>query len=225
MALGNRKAAEEEILKGIAKFIPTHPGNVETYKEYLSNMNDKEFDAFIKRLNSEEEELFIVSPNLAKDRISIETNFKIAKEWGIEFFQKIWINEGNDIPPYLSNKKYLVCDPPIRRVSQLLREKISVAKDLKSIDKLTGQPTGKRSKTTTVSYPETQILAAMELNRTIEELLKYRGGDQKGLTNMLDSINKQGGVSLNELNKVPTKVKSTMTLKTLLTCMHLSNTL
>lgn len=220
---GNRAAATEVILTYIDKLMPGSP-NAEIYRQRFSEMSDKEFDEFMGQLEREEIFLTIQTPNLNKNKLSIERNFEIAKELGHEFFERIWMDEGNDIPPYLTNHKYLIVDLPLRRQAQLLTKKISIPKNNNTVDNLTGQPTGP-SKGSKISYPELQILAALGLDNCSIELMKYRGGDLKGFNVMNNSISKTGGVELSTLDKLGSKVKSTQTLHTYLTSMHLSNTL
>lgn len=220
---GNRAAATEVILTYIDKLMPGSP-NTEIYRQRFAEMSDKEFDEFMGQLEREEIFLTIQAPNLDKNKLSIERNFEIAKELGHEFFERIWMDEGNDIPPYLTNHKYLIVDLPLRRQAQLLTKKISIPKNNNTVDNLTGQPTGP-SKGSKISYPELQILAALGLDNCSIELMKYRGGDLKGFNVMNNSISKTGGVELSTLDKLGTKVKSTQTLYTYLTSMHLSNTL
>ena len=220
---GNRRAAESIILEYIEKLMPGSP-NTQIYRDRFSKMSDREFDEFISALESGETTLSIQAPNLSEHRLTIENNFKIAKELGHEFFERIWMDEGNDIPPYLTNHKYLVVDLPLRRQAQLLTKKISIPKNNTTIDNLTGQPTGE-SKGAKISYPELQLLAALGLDKCSTELIKYRGGDLKGFNAMNDMISKAGGVELDALDKLGTKVKSTQTLNTYLTAMHYSSTL
>ena len=220
---GNRAAATGVILTYIDKLMPGSP-NAEIYRQRFSEMSDKEFDEFMGQLEREEIFLTIQAPNLNKNKLSIERNFEIAKELGHEFFERIWMDEGNDIPPYLTNHKYLIVDLPLRRQAQLLTKKISIPKNNNTVDNLTGQPTGP-SKGSKISYPELQILAALGLDNCSIELMKYRGGDLKGFNVMNNSISKTGGVELSTLDKLGTKVKSTTTLHTYLTSMHLQNTL
>ena len=220
---GNRAAATEVILTYIDKLMPGSP-NTEIYRQRFAEMSDKEFDDFMGQLEREEIYLTIQAPNLSENKLLIERNFEIAKELGHEFFERIWMDEGNDIPPYLTNHKYLVIDLPLRRQAQLLTKKISIPKNNTTVDNLTGQPTGP-SKGSKISYPELQILAALGLDNCSIELMKYRGGDLKGFNAMNNSISKTGGVELSTLDKLGSKVKSTQTLNTYLTSMHLSNTL
>lgn len=220
---GNRKAAEKVIIEYIDKLIPGSP-NTAMYKELFEAMSDKEFDTFMTQLESGEIDLRIMSPNMADYQLTVERNLAIAKELGHEFFERVWIDEGGDTPRYLSNDAYLVVDLPLRRQAQLLTKKISIPRDNTTIDNLTGQPTGS-SKGSKISYPELQIMAAMGLEKSLVELMKYRGGDLKGFNAMNASISKTGGVDMESLDKLGTSVKSTTTLSTYLKTMHLANSL
>ena len=220
---GNRAAAEAVILEYIEKLMPGSP-NAQIYRDRFATMSDKEFDDFMGQLEREEVFLTIQAPNLSEHKLSIERNLAIAEELGHQFFERIWMDEGNDIPPYLTNHKYLIVDLPLRRQAQLLTKKISIPKNNNTVDNLTGQPTG-ASKGSKISYPELQVIAALGLDQCSVELMKYRGGDLKGFNAMNTQISKTGGVELETLDKLGTKVKSTQTLTTYLTAMHLANTL
>lgn len=216
---GTREATEAYILKWIGKIAPGGT-NVKIYQDLFASMSDKDFEAFMTSIETGEEMLAIISPNLSDEKITVENNLKVGDELGHDPYQRIWITdeEGNT---YLTPKKYLVTLQPFRRQAQLLVKKISIPEDNKSINNLTGQPsaTGK-SRGSKISYPETQIMAALNLDNALIEMLKYRGGDEKGFIAMNKSISQTGGVSLEALNKLGTRVKSTDTLRTFLTCMH-----
>ena len=218
---GNRSATENFILKYVAKLVPGDTSNVQIYKDRFAAMDDKQFEAFMQKIESGEEMLAIVVPNLSEHKVTMENNLKVAEELGHNFFERIWITPNDGSPPYLTPKKYLVFTQVLCRQAQLLVKKISIPEDNRSVNDLTGQPaaTGK-SRSSKISYPETQIMAALNLDNSLIEMLKYRGGDTKGFNAMNQSISKTGGVSLDALKKLNTRVKSTETLKTLLTCMH-----
>lgn len=220
---GNRKAAQEVILQYIDRILPGSP-NTQLYADLFASMDDAQFDDFMLKIERGESRLAIIAPNLAEHKLDIERNLDLAVELGHNFFERIWIDEGGDVPPYLSNVPYLVVDLPLRRQAQLLVKKISIPEDNKSIDDFTGQPTGK-SKGSKISYPETQVLSALQLDACQVEMLKFRGGDVKGFDSMNASISKTGSVSLNTLLALKTQVKSTLTFSTFLTSMHLDNTL
>ena len=219
---GNRKAAEDYILKYIDKILPGSE-NTQIYKDLFASMSDKDFDGFMKQLEEGSSRLAIISPNLDKVKLDVERNLKIGDELKHDFFERIWL-ENPDGSKYLSPIKYLIVDLPLRRQAQLLVKKISIPEDNKSVDDFTGQPTGK-SKGSKISYPEVQIMAAMNLDNCLTEFMKYRGGDVKGFDAMNASISKTGGVSQKAIEPLAGGVKSTETLNIFLTCMHLSNTL
>lgn len=218
----HRKEAEEFIYKYIGKI--AGPANVQIWKDRFESMSDKEFTDFLKACNEGKASLAVITPNLSDVKIDINTNFAVAEELGHKFFERIWIDEGNDIPAYLSNDEYLIVIYPIRRQAQMLEKKISIPADTRTIDDLTGQPSGP-SKGSAVSLPEIQIMAAQGMDNNLTELLKFRGGDEQGYDAMNKMISRTGGASIDALMKLNTRVKSTDTLSTYLTCMHLENTL
>lgn len=224
--MANRKAAEDFIIEYVCKIMGEGKDgpNAQLYINYFKSINDKEFDQYIKDLETEMKHLVIIAPNLAKTKISTERNLAIAKELGHSFFQRIWIEGQGDKPTYLTPIPYMVVDLPIRRQAQLLVKKISIPEDNKSVDEFTGQATGK-SKGAGISYPEVQVMAAMNLNNSLLEMIKFRGGDVKGFNAMNDSISRTGGVNLDAIKHVASGVESTRLLKTYLTTIHLKSTI
>lgn len=219
----NRKAAEAVILKYVDKLLPGSE-NTRLYKDLFAGMSDKQFDEWMGKLEAGEIRLAIIAPNLNEPKLEIERNLALAEELGHQFFERIWIDGSNEVPPYLSPIPYLIVDLPLRRQAQLLVKKRAIPEDTRSVDDFTGQPTGK-SKGSKISYPEMQILMALDLPASLTEWLKFRGGDVKGFDAMNRAISETGGVSLNAIAALGTKVKSTQTLSTFLTCAHLENTL
>jgi len=221
--MGDRKAATEFILKYVEKLLPGSP-NRARYEEMFAAMSDKQFDAFMQQLESGEINLSIISPNLTKDRLDLERNLKIADELGHNFFQRLVLTDPTTGLSYLTPLKYMVVDLPVRRQVQLLQKKVTIPENNKHVDELSGQSTG-ASKGSKISFPELQVLFAQDLQSTITELIKFRGGDTKGFNAMNRSIYETGGASIEHLALAGTKVKSVTTLSTLLKAMHLDNTL
>lgn len=221
--MSNRKAATEFILKYIDKLLPGSP-NRERYEELFAGLSDKQFDQFMQQLESGEVNLSIVAPNLGKQKLDLKRNLKIADELGHEFFQRLVLTDPTTGLSYLTPIKYMVVDLPVRRQVQLLQKKATIPENNKHVDELSGQSTGP-SKGSKISFPELQVLYAQNLDNTITELIKFRGGDTKGFNAMNRSIYETGGVSIEHLSKAGTKVKSVTTLTTLLKAMHLDNTL
>jgi hypothetical protein len=221
---GNRLAAEKEILKWIDKLCPGNGENKKLYETMFSKMSDEAFDKFISDLETGVKSLCVINPNFSKNGLDTARNLKLAKELGHEFFQRVWVPAKNGVPSYLTPNKYLIIDLPLRRQAQLLDKKISIPEDNNSVDNMTGQPTGK-SKGSKISYPEVQVLAALNQEQSLTELLKYRGGDQKGFNAMNTMISRTGHVSLDAIEPYSGEVKSTHSLQVMLNGMMLKNTL
>lgn len=220
---GNRKAAEDFIIKYIGKIAPGAT-NSEIYKNLFAEMTDADFEQFISDLESGKKFLPIIVPNFSNHGVTVENNLALAKELGHEFFQQLWYEGKNGDPSYLTPNKFLIVDLPVRRASQTLIKKISVPADNKTVDALSGQPTGD-SKGARLSYPELQVCASMGLTKSMVELMKYRGGDNAGFTAMNAFISRYGKVNQEVLKKFSGGATATRTLKTFLTAAHLSSTL
>lgn len=221
---GNRKAAEVELLECIEAIFPGS-ANTKIYQDIFSVMPDADFEQWINDLDSGVRYLALIAPELSEPSLSVESNLDLAEKWGHKFFERIWMDPQNGAPSYLSNDSYLIVDLPLKRQAQFLIKKISIPEDNRSIDTFTGQPTGK-SKGSKISWPELQILAALGgFDDTISEFFKFRGGDLQGFNAMNNMIANTGGVSLNAVASLGTKVKAVQSLSTLLTSMHLTNSL
>jgi hypothetical protein len=118
----------------------------------------------------------------------------------------------------------MVIDLPIRRQSQHLQKKRSIPENNRVIDQLSGQPTGP-SKGAKISYPELQVLAGMNMDSSLVELIKYRGGDKGGYNALNAMVGRYGAANLKTLSNYATGVQSTQTLKIFLTASHLKSTL
>lgn len=220
--MANREKATKYLLKYVDKIMPGGD-NRKYWQERLERLNDKQFEAFMKRLESGEEVIHVVSPNLAKDRVTVENNLKVAEELGHEFFQKLRLTDPHTGQVYTTPIKYLVVDLPLRRQAQTLAKKISIRDRNVPVDELTGQPVG--SGGSKLSFPQIQSLYARGGDKSIEELIKYRGGDEKALRALNQSIAKTGGASMDALAPLAGKTRSTQMFGVILKAMHLDSTL
>lgn len=221
--MSNRIGATEFILKYIEKILPGSE-NTKLLKDQLTALSDAEFDTYMKALASGDEVIPLVVPILSEHKINVSRNIEIGRELGHEFFQRIWWYDESTEMTFLSNEKYLVIDLPLRRQIQILKKKISIPEDNKHVDELSGQPSGV-SDSASISFPEMQALHAQGLDRAIEELIKYRGGDEKGFNAMNRSIINSGGVSLDAIEPYAGGVKATETVSAFFKAMHLDNNL
>lgn len=220
---GNRKAAEKIIIDGIEEINPGQ-GNRQLYEKAFAKMSDADFEQFIVDLEQNKRRLAVLVPNFKNSKMTTKRNIELGKKYGFKFTQRIWMDNGDGSPKYLTPHEYLILELPTRRQAQVLANKISIPKNTNTIDDLTGQAAGE-SKGAKLSFPEVQVLAAQGLEKTLTELFKYRGGDTEGFRLMNQAIGQMGEVELADLETVDTEVESLATLRTLLTSMHLSNTL
>lgn len=220
--MSNRKKAEAFILDFMKDLEPTGY-NVQKYKEIFESMSDKDFDVYMKDIRAGTKTLVVFKPMYEAKGISVENNLKIAKKYGLEFFEHLNYTNNPHGPDFKTPIKYLVVDLPYRRQSQTLDKKISLPDNNNTIDELTYQPTG-ASKGAKISYPELQVLLGMGLDHSITELIKFRGGDRGGFNAYNAMFLRYGSVNLKTLNNFSTGVESTKTLRVYLTAMHLSST-
>lgn len=216
---GNRKKAEAMILAFI-KDMDTSGYNLEQYKTILKGMSDKDFDNWMKKIRDGEQTLVMFSPLYNSSGITTENNLEVSKKYNIPLFEKLVFTNEEGIPDHKSTIEYLVVDLPIRRQSQNVVKKASIPENNKVIDSLTYQPTGD-SKGAAISYPELQVLIGMGLDNSINELIRYRGGDKGGFSAYNAMINRYGSVNQKTIKDYTTGVESTKTLKSILLAQHL----
>lgn len=217
--MSNRKKTEELIYSFMSD-LDKSGHNTEQYKRIFSEMSDKQFDDFMKDIRSGERSLMMLAPLTKTKHITVENNLKVAKKYGVPLFERLVFTNDPDRPDYKTDIEYLVLNLPVRRQSQNIVKKISVPENNKVIDSLTYQPTGE-SKGAKISYPEVQVMIGMGLDKSLNELIRYRGGDKGGFAAYNAMMFRHGSVNLNTISSYTTGVESTKTLKTLLLGMHL----
>ena len=217
--MSNRKKAEDLILEFFKDLDPSGH-NVEQYTKFFKTMSDKEFHEFMEGIRDGEKTLIVFSPLYNKKGITTENNLKVAKKYDVPLFERLVFTNDNSRPDHKTTIEYLVLDLPVRRQSQNIIKKISVPDNNKTIDALTYQPTGE-SKGAKISYPELQVLTGMGLDNSINELIRYRGGDKGGFAAYNAMTYRYGSVNLKSISNYTTGVESTKSLKTFLLSMHL----
>lgn len=221
--MGNRKAATDEVVRCLELILPGSE-NSKMIRERLDALSNKDFEAYMQALRDGEQCLYMQVPNLSSPKLEINTLLKAADKLGVPIFERVWMTDQVTGEVYLTPQAYPVVDLPVRRQQQLLIKKISIPEDNRHVDDLTGQPSGP-SASSSISFPELQVLSAQGLDRSIEELIKFRGGDTKAFEIMNRQMIETGSTSQDSIKQVPTKVRSTETLNALLKAMHLDNTL
>lgn len=221
--MGDRKAFEAEVLKWTKEIDPSGETTA-FYQAMFSEMSDKDIEEYVNAIERGEDFISAIYTNLGKSKITVENNFKVAKKMKHEFFERLWITDPASSQVYLTPIKYLVVDLPVRRQVQMLTKKMSVPDDNLHVDELTNQPTDV-SKGSAVSFPELLVLYSQGMDKSVLELIKVRGGDQRAYNAMEKAIAEQGAVKLDPILAAGTRVKSTETLGAFLQGMMFDNTI
>ena len=221
--MGDRKAAEEELLHFIELFSPGTT-NVDVYRDRLSKMNDTQFAQFIGDLQEKRETLALFIPNLQSKVFTTEHFLKCAEAINHDFFQYLYLTEPDSGQLVKTPIKHMVITEPVRRQVQMLQKKTSIPENNRVVDERSGQA-AHESKGSSISYPELQALNARGFSSAILELIKARGGDEKAYNHINRQIIETGRADLSQLDELGSSVASKDTLKVLLTGMHLRNSL
>lgn len=219
----DREQATQTAVEMLSKFAG-YNSSVEQVEQMLNGLSDEQFDRYMQQLRDGEQIIPYIAPNLQDINLSSETNLSIAEELGHEFFEQIWLTDSSTGETYLTPKKYLVIDLPVKRLQQHLQEKISIPEHNRSVDDRTGQVVGE-SKGATISFPELQVLYAQGLDETIRELFTIRGGNEQDFREYERQIMQTGQVSLDAVDDPDSRVRSTEVLSALLKAAHIENNL
>ena len=208
-------------VKGLDQIDPSKTSS-KALVEMLDALDDEGFNNWMKSLEDGEDFVPVLAPPLNHKSITTENNLKVAKAWGVELYQQLRYTEPTTGMVIITPQKYLLLECPVRRQIQTLESKSSIPNDTKVINETTGQAAGE-SKSSAITLPETMVMYGNGYDKVLEELLKFRGGDQKGMRLMDQSLYNTGGVSLDGLKHFDTKVASTQTLAVYLKSAHLNN--
>lgn len=173
--------------------------NSKRYHRLLDSMSDKEFDQWMQYVKEGKWKIHIVAPNLVVT-LKNENSLKAADKVKCKLFHRLWMTDDSTGRQYLTDNEYLVLNLPVRRQQQFLDEKMSVPDNDKQIDGLTGQVTGD-SKSSAVTNPEIQILAARGLDATLEEFVNVRGGNIAAYSDFKRQAEETGEIKLNSLDQ------------------------
>ena len=218
-----RELVTKEIIAFQNAFVPG-TGNAEIYETYLNNMSDKAFSDFIERLRNKTEKISVFLPINSKFKLRFSHIEKIARKLNYSFWHRLRLTDSETGQIALTQSTHMVIDLILRRQVQMLWKKMSVAEDSKHIDVLTGQPTNE-SKGSSTSFPENNAMIARGMVDAPTELIKMRGGDTDAYNLARRLIQRNGVVSLKDIEHLPTRAKVVDTTSAYLKAMHLRNNL
>jgi len=215
--MSKRKNVEKYIID-LVNDLDKSGKNGELYKQTFKNMSNVEFDNMMEDMKNGDLTISMIVPNNSDVKITYENNKKVFSKMGGKYFHRLTFDNKDGVRQ--SNVETLVFDIPVKRLSQLITKKISVAEDNKTVNSLTGTVTGK-SASAKLSLAEIQILHGLGLDKTIDELFKVRGGDT-GQGMALDRMLALGlKPELETIKKYATGSTSVRTFKHILLGAHL----
>lgn len=214
----NRKKAEAAWIDLLTKMCPGNP-NIAYYQNKFAEMSDKDFEKLVQEIHEGRYLMPYTEPNFSTTRLSKRNNLALMEKRGIPLRHHVIVDDGVN-PVYKTPRQYIVYPMSWNRHGQLLDKKMSIPEDSNVIDQFTGQPTGP-SKGSKISFPETQMLSAQGLDKTLEELLKARGGDIEAKNVFDNQLSTRGEVRLEELDAAGGEVRSTTSLRTVFQAMHI----
>jgi hypothetical protein len=227
-----RTQVTDFIVNAIGMIIPGDDYNPKVTRARLEAMNDRDFDLYVRSLAKPETEeglekqeiIPFVSPSFDETRITMDNLMLVADVVGLKLFERLWITDPQTNLTYLTPHEYPVLNMMVRRQAQMLTKKSSIPEDARHVDELSGQVTGK-SKGSKISFPEVQAQLAQNLESTLIEEIKIRGGDQVSQNEFDRQLIEHGESSIEDVTSDGTITKSTSTLAKLLRGQMLDNNL
>lgn len=217
----NRAAVEKYLLSVVDGM--DHTGyNGKRYRERFAAMSDAQFDKFMQDMRDGIQQMVVYAPNM-KINLRIDNLLATAKRIGLKLFERIRIWDPATKRFFLTPHPHLVALLPIRRMKQYQASKISVPDSDTNTDLLTGQVV-RPDKGSSISLVEAQTLLSKNLNMTVTEFLRVRGGDIHAYADLKAQLEETGSASLKSIDP-STKVRSSVVLSAYLKAMHIDNNL
>lgn len=212
-----RKAAEANLIKWINR-IDTTGINGKLYLQMLPRLSDAEFTKLCEGYPP------LYCPPNGPVKLNLKNLLKVGEDLGHIWRQRVWIYDATTGIRSLSLYKHFVTDTVVRRQTQHIEDKQSMAVHTNAIDTLTGQMSGK-SKTSSFSFPQAFEQFNKGGKQAMVELLVHRGGNLDAGRALDRQIRANGVGSLNFEGSQRTRTTSTLTLGSLLRGQHLGSTL
>lgn len=202
----SRQQVTDFIVNSLSMVIPGDPYNSTVARERLDAMTLPEFDLYVRSLRKpktdlekqQQEILPFVSPIMDDTRITMDNLMVLAELVGLKLFQRLWITDPQTGIEYLTPNEYPVLDMIVRRQAQMLTKKSSIPEDARHVDEMSGQVTGK-SKGSKISFPEVQAQLAQNLEMTLIEEIKIRGGDEAAQLEFDRQLIEHGEASIDDV--------------------------
>lgn len=225
---GNRQAVTQWLCERIAEIEGVSVDksiNAKITKDQLDGLNQQDFDELMNDYSTNADVPAMYVPNNGPVVLNAKRNIKLMRALGHEVMQHLEIGSDDpNEPTYTTPPKYMVLDLPFRRQAQVGILGISVPTHHNTVDARTGAVTGD-SAAAKLSGAEANLYQAMGMQKTLFELLNARGGDEGTRRAMETEISRTGSASIASIEKFSTGVGVVSAMRSMLTAMHLNNTL
>lgn len=211
-----RKKVQERILS-VVKDLDSTGTNTEYYTQLFAKLSDKDFDDYMKRIRDGDDVLVYYAPNMMHHN-DINKLISLCHKYGVLLFERLRLYSVATGTYYYTPRKFLILQLPVRRFSQFVDHKLSVAEGDKRIDMLSGQVV-KPDEASKISQIEVQTLFARGLKSTIREVTKFRGGDVVAFGEFKRELEEHGSATIAQ--DTGSVVRSAVTLDVLYSGMHI----
>lgn len=213
-----RKKVQDRILS-VVKDIDSTGTNTEYYTQLFAKLSDKDFDDYMKRIRDGEDVLVYYAPNMMCHN-DINKLIALTHKYDVKLFERLRLYSVATNTYYYTPRKFLILQLPVRRFSQFVDHKLSVAEGDKRIDMLSGQVV-KPDQASKISQIEVQTLFARGLKSTIREVTKYRGGDVVAFGEFKRELEEHGSATIAQ--ETGSVARSAVTLDVLYSGMHIES--
>ncbi len=212
-----RKKIEAFILKYTLQ-VDLSGSNSDMYKSVFKKMSDRDLESLISK------PIPIYAPNGGPVVIDHMRNIEVLRELGYEPEQYCWLTDPKTDACSRTAHKHLVLRLPVRRQTQMIDKKVSIASHNRTVDAVTGQTVG-ASKGSSFSFPQIYVMYSKGYDATVREFINTRGGNEKAFKVIDRNIRQTGESSQYFEGHQLTQVKSKVTLGRVFGAMHLGNNL
>jgi len=200
-----RAKAETEIIELMDLLENSKNGyNAQRYRDEFKKMSDAEFTRFLREIYERDDRnlYFEINESTETGSPKLEYIINVAKKLDIPLREYIYFPHKNpDDPgnPMITKTPVLKIYVTARRLQQFLDKKNSASSNTDVVNHMTGQLTGE-SKSASINDTQTASLAATSEFNTLKEFLGPRADDPVSKAQMISAIEKDGKVSLADVD-------------------------
>ena len=225
MAVANRSYIEKLVYDVFSALDPSG-SNTNKYQNIFSEMDEKEFEKFMKQFLGDDEENFVLDTIEFEHSLKFEYCEDAAKVLNIPLMEYVYMphltmDKKNVI---ISKQKCLVGWFNVKRTQQLLHKKNGLSVSNDRVSALTGQVT-RDDKNARDSDIEAAMLVALGADKILQELHGPRADDLVMKRQARQSISTKGYILLDELENDPKNKVTLNTVNAFLISMGLSTDL